>query len=156
MVTRSSRFGRVRALEECRMRNCRIGRTQVGSGQDEVLQGRVAHRSRSCRYQACRCRSIQSSRHPCPQYHRPPSSSHAGTYLRAPSSQKKKHRSTTPVAHGLVREGTRHTRHNNVQRSADVNRHSGGSVGACGDASADNAHDSVQADGNAVAGPTVS
>jgi hypothetical protein len=78
-----------------------------------------------------------------------------GTYLRAPSSRKKKHRSTTPVAHRLVREGTRHTRHNNVQRSADVNRHSGGGVGACGDASADNAHDSVQADGDAVAGAAV-
>jgi hypothetical protein len=72
-----------------------------------------------------------------------------------PLVEKEKHQSTTPVAHRLVREGTRHTRHNDIQRSADVNRHSGGSVSACSDASTDNAHDSVQADGDAVAGTAV-
>jgi hypothetical protein len=73
-----------------------------------------------------------------------------------PLVEKEKHQSTTPVAHRLVREGTRHTRHNNVQGSADVNRHSSGGVGARGDASADNAHDSVQPNRNAVAGAAVS
>jgi hypothetical protein len=69
--------------------------------------------------------------------------------------EKEKQRSTTPVAHRLVREGTRDTRHNDIQRSADVNRHSSSGVSARGDSSADNAHHSVQADGDAVAGAAV-
>jgi hypothetical protein len=93
-------------------------------------------------------RRILSPRDPVVQMQRP-------TFV-LPLVEEEKHRSTTPVAHRLVREGTRHTRHNNVQRSADVHRHSSSGVGARGDSSADNAHDSVQADGNAVAGPTVS
>ena len=65
------------------------------------------------------------------------------------------YRSTTPPTHGLIREHSRHTSHDNIKRSADVDWYRRRCVGAGGNASANNAHDSVQADGDAVAGAAV-
>lgn len=64
-------------------------------------------------------------------------------------------RSTTSPAHRLVREDSRHTSHNNIQRGANVDRHRRRCVGASRNASADNTHDSIQANRNTVAGTTV-
>lgn len=65
------------------------------------------------------------------------------------------YRSTTPPAHGLVREHSRHARHDDIQRSANVDWHRRRSVRARRNTSADDSHDSVQADRDAVAGAAV-
>jgi hypothetical protein len=64
-------------------------------------------------------------------------------------------RLTTSPAHRLVRENRCHASHDNVQRSADINGHRRRSVRASGNASADDAHNSVQADRNTIAGAAV-
>ena len=64
-------------------------------------------------------------------------------------------RSTTSPAHRLVREDSRHTSHDNIQRGANVDRHRRRRVGAGRNASADNTHNSIQANRDTVAGTTV-
>ena len=59
--------------------------------------------------------------------------------------------STTSPTHRLIREDSRYTRHDDIQRRADINRHRCRSVCASRNASADNTHDPVQTDGDAVA-----
>jgi len=64
-------------------------------------------------------------------------------------------RSATSPSHRLVGEDSRHTSHNNVQGSTYVNRHGRRRIGTSGNTSTDDAHDSIQTNGNAVAGATV-
>lgn len=80
---------------------------------------------------------------------------HYSLHTATKSPKAKSHHLTTSPAHRLVREHSRHTSHNNIQRSADVNRHGRRRVSARRNASADNAHDSVETDGDTIAGAAV-
>lgn len=64
-------------------------------------------------------------------------------------------RLATPPPHRLIRKHARHDRHNDIQRGTNIDRHRSSRVRSGGDSSAHDAHDSVQADGDAVAGAAV-
>jgi hypothetical protein len=61
----------------------------------------------------------------------------------------------TPTAHGLIRKRRRHARHNNIQRSTNINRHRRRGIRPSSHTRAHDPHDSVQADRDTVAGAAV-
>lgn len=77
------------------------------------------------------------------------SRSQTSAYSKACCTSRKE--STTPSAHRLVRENGCHGCHDDVQGRADVDGHWCCRVSAGGDTGTHNSHDSVKADGDAVA-----
>lgn len=61
----------------------------------------------------------------------------------------------TPPSHGLKRKHRRHDCHDDIQRRTDENRHRRPGVGDGGDDRGQDAHDAVEADGDAIAGAAV-
>lgn len=65
------------------------------------------------------------------------------------------HVSRAPPPHGLIRKTRRDNRHDDVQRGANVDWRGGGGVCDGRDDGGQDAHDAVEADGDAVAGAAV-